>query len=105
LASSAAKLVGRLDTTDSKLERILDVLTPVGDGLGELRRVVVALQAQVATSEQQLGAVEAQFATTESQMATLEREITGLQRTVASLQDDIHHILDRAPGLKPPEER
>lgn len=36
-------------------------------------------------------------------MATLEREISGLQATVASLHDDLHHIVDRVPGLNPPE--
>lgn len=105
LASSAAKLVGRLDDTDSKLGRLLEVMTPLTDEVSKIRRVVVALQSQLASNEQQLASVERQFTSTESQMATLEREIAGLQVTVASLQDDIQHVLDRVPGLKPPEER
>ncbi len=105
LASSAAKLVGRLDGTDATLEQLLDTLAPVGEELGKLRRVGVALQGQVASNEQQLKAVEGQFASTERQMSTLEREIAGLQATVTSLQDDIHHIQERVPGLKPPDER
>ena len=105
LASSASQLVGRLDTADFKLERLLDVVTPLGDELEKTRGVALALQAQMGRNEQQLNAVENQFASTERQMTTLEREIAGLQLTVASLQEDLHHILDRVPGLKPPEER
>lgn len=105
LASSAAQLVGRLDTADATLQRLLGAVEPIGGELGKLRRVVVAMQAQLVSNEQQLKSVEGQFASTEGQMTTLEREITGLQLTVSSLQDDIQHILDRVPGLKPPEER
>ena len=105
LASSASQLVGRLDTADSKLDRLLDVITPLGDELEKMRSVAVGHQAQMTRNEQQLGAVESQFASTERQMTTLEREIGGLQLIVSGLQDDLHHILDRVPGLKPPEER
>lgn len=105
LASSAAALVQRMDTADATLERLLGAVTPLGHELDQVRRVVVALQAQVASNEQQLESVEGQFLSTERQMSTLEREIAELQRIVISLQDDIHHVLDRVPGLKPPEER